>query len=112
MHFSHSVLFPNFESVQKLYRESKEHPMFCTFPMIATYFVILFLPVDSAIPNDEFFAEKWVLVVQMTDRILFKRLEGQLKIMMLVIIAMLPTVKFTAIWAFYISFYFHKNILK
>lgn len=57
---SHAVSFPHSKSSQKLYRESQEHPVLCILSMIGTYFVLLFLPVNSSAPNDELFAEESV----------------------------------------------------
>lgn len=55
---------------------------------------------------------KGVLAVQVTGKT-FERIGGPVKMMMSVIAAMLPTVKFLrCIWIFYIAFDFHKNTLK
>lgn len=75
VHCPYAVLFPNSENGQRLCRKSQEHPVLCTFPIIVIYFVRLIPPVNSSVPKDEFFAEEWVLVVQMTDKIHFKGLE-------------------------------------
>jgi hypothetical protein len=50
--------------------------------------------VNGVVPKDQFFAEEGVVKVPMTDKIHFRGLEGNLKLMLMVIITIFPIVEF------------------
>lgn len=71
---------------------------------------------SGLVPKDEFFAKEGVMAVQVTDKMHFKRLEGLLRTMMAMIIAMLPSVKYFTVYRDLLCLigfsHTHKNILK
>lgn len=94
-----AVLFPNSESGQRLYRKSHEHPSaldifygcdtFCD--SISTQWMVRFLRMNSS-------PRRGVMAVQLTDKMHFKRLEGLLRMMTAVIIAVLPSVESVTVY--------------
>ena len=95
----YAVLFPNSENGRRLYRKSQEHPcsleIFCDCDIfcdtISTQWMVQFLRMNSL-------QRKGLLAVQVKDKIHFKGLQGQLKMMMAAITAMLPTVEFFLVY--------------
>lgn len=109
----YGILFANSECGQRVYRKSQEHlnsldifydcDIFCD--TISTQWMVQFRRTNSL-------QRKGMLAVRVTVKIHFKGLEGQLKMMMAMIIAMLPTVGFFIVYMdlLYLIWFSQKHI--